>query len=108
MHMDAPKALAAIDAIRTALDGYTAGWANKVARDEINRHVAILRSAAPMHSAEKISSLLSWMEILFSARKHEKYRRGGTSGESMVRSFAIGDLNVITDQIRASSAPNLN
>jgi len=101
--MDAPKALAAINGIRAAMNEYTTGWANTVARQEINRHVAVLRSSAPRHSAEKISSFSSWMDILFSARKHQKYQRGGSSGESVVRIFALGDLDAISDQVRESS-----
>jgi len=105
--METEKALIATDAIRAALNEYTTGWANTVARREIDKHIATLQSAVPRHSSEKIQSLSSWMDILFSARKHERYRRAGTSGEAVVKSYALRALNAIRDQIRASAKSDL-
>jgi hypothetical protein len=96
---DAAKAPEAVDALEAAISKYAGGWADTVARSEIERHLDAIRSVAPRHSLEKIQSFSGWMDILFSQRKQEKYRASSSSGVQMVRNYAFQDLQGIRDQI---------
>lgn len=66
--------LAAIEQIRSALNEYTIGWDNTAARKIIEAHVRRIRdSTSDGYILEKTASISSLADVLFSARKHQKY-----------------------------------
>ena len=71
--MDAEKILKATKGIRDILTEYTCG-ANLTAKRKADEQIAIIRGAVEGgYLREKAGNLSGWAEILYSARKHERY-----------------------------------
>jgi hypothetical protein len=75
------------EAIRKGLDEWATGWANQTALQDLRRHIAAIRQETGDHYIrEKVASLSTWLDILFSPRKHIKY-----GGEQQVKEYARTD-----------------
>lgn len=86
--MDATKILDASSKIRNTLSEYTIGWANTTAKGIVDKHVADIKYAtAEPYLLEKVATLSSWLDILFSARKHQKH-----GGSATVKQYVLEDL----------------
>ena len=91
MRVDAAKVNDATEAIYKAVNEFTIGCANPEAKRIIEPEIAILRSMAHhSYMAEKVESLAASIDILFSARKHERY-----GGAAAVKSHVLEDLSRI-------------
>ena len=99
--MDSEKSLDAIQAIFEALDRFSIGCENPAARQVIDPRVAILRQTAPIDS---ITSLAGWLDILFSAKKHQQYKSGAISGAKVVKGFVLEELFRIEEHARKYGA----
>jgi hypothetical protein len=80
------------------LKNYTPGWANVEALREITRLAdeALSASNHDAYVSEKVTSIKSFAEVLYSTRKHQKYTRGSLSGADFVRSMIHEDAYLLT------------
>jgi hypothetical protein len=80
-----------------ALGRFRVGFADPSAIAFFNGLAHRMRGTPPPYASEKITGMLGWAEILFSARKHERYTRGTMQGVVIVRQFLLQDLQAIRD-----------
>lgn len=90
----------AVTAIRHNLDQNTLGWSNTVALEEIQTEIARIRAVIPQISAseylvERLAALDSWLDILFSERKHLKH-----GGADQVKVVVLSELGKIDRFLR--------
>jgi len=96
--MDQEKILCSTMAIRTVVDEYRAGWSNLRAKNILDKELANLRfSTTVPYLLANIASLSSWLDILYSARKHERY-----GGIDIVKDFVMQDLSCVEGFITAN------
>ncbi len=89
------KALDAIERIRRAVcEGHRTGF---------NDEMRIIDANAPRRAREKILSLAGWLDVLFSAKKHQKYGKG-IAGREFARQQAFADLARLSSIVRVGEA----
>jgi hypothetical protein len=86
----AAKVQAATEAIYSALNEFTIGCVNPKAKRAIEPEIAILSNMADAPLNGIVDNLSGWIEILFSARKHERY-----GGAEVVKRYVLEDLSRI-------------
>ena len=87
---DFAKALATVGAIRTLVKQNHGGYDDAGARNSIKKLIRELRPHYPSEPSlmEVTGSLLTWADILYSARKHAAY-----GDPERVRSFILADCS---------------
>jgi hypothetical protein len=96
--MDIDKVNEAGKAIREAVRSYTHGWPNVEALREITRLAdhALFVSGHNAYVSEKASSIKSFAEILYSARRHKKWDQGGSrTGADRIRDILYSDARAL-------------
>ena len=87
---DFAKALGTVGAVRTLVTQNQGGYDDTTARNVIKKLIRELRAHYRSESSlmEVTVSLLTWADILYSARKHAAY-----GGPERVRSFILADCS---------------
>src|SRR5580658_2760185 len=94
------RILAATAAIERFINESTTGWANIGARQGALTLVYTIDGLTDdPYVRETTASLASWIDKLFSARKHQAF---GVTGADQVKSFILADLSKIASYVRSN------
>lgn len=94
--MDTDKIFVATKAIRHAVQNYAAGRrANRDAREELDTELIALLDNCPSTRAATILSLSSWLDILYSGKRHQRYRNSSGTGADVVKRYIYQCLDTI-------------
>ena len=91
----AEKALAAIEEIRRAVLRWN--------RIDFNGQMRIIDANAPSHAKEKILLMSNKLDVLFSAKKHQKHGKG-VAGSDFVQVQVLADLDRIERMVKGLEA----